>query len=142
MKIADIYVRITGYLIQEIIIHQWRINSQYFMLAHIFPKIIIYTYKREIFLTFMLADGFYITLPLEWVNVEEISKIQCHLYTSKTPLHKSKLQEIFPTYMLVSLWIINSLVPDVQMEDIANIICQLFHYFIQQYHDENRRNLC
>ena len=34
MKIANIYVKITGYMFQEINIHRRRIDIQYYMLAH------------------------------------------------------------------------------------------------------------
>ena len=34
------------------------------------------------------------------------------------------------------------LVTDVYMEDINDIICQIFHYFMQQYHDEKFQHLC
>ena len=65
MKTANIYVRIYGYLIQEINIRFIRINSKHFILAaSVFHDITIDTYKQERFLTFMLADGVYITRPL------------------------------------------------------------------------------
>ena len=48
----------------------------------------IYTYQREVFPTFMLAHGVHITLTLNQVNVEVIAKIQCYIYTRKTPLHE------------------------------------------------------
>ena len=45
MKIANIYVSITGYIFQGIIIHWWRINIQHFMLNHrLFHNISIETY--------------------------------------------------------------------------------------------------
>ena len=71
MKISNIYIRITGYLFQEINIHQWRINIKYSMLDHpIFQKKLIDTYKQEILPPFMLSYGVYITLSLNWVKVK------------------------------------------------------------------------
>ena len=59
-----------------------------FILAYpIFHNILIDTYKREILPTFMLEDGVYITLPMNWLKVEVISNIQCLLSTKKTTLH-------------------------------------------------------
>ena len=72
MKITEIYVRINGYLIQEIIIYgYWKSNQQY-MLDHLFfNEISIYTYRPEIFLTFMLSDGVYITSTLKQLKAEK-----------------------------------------------------------------------
>ena len=39
--------------------------------------------------------------------------------------------------MLESLPIFNGFGSDVQTEYIYDILCQIFHYYIQQYHDEN-----
>ena len=65
MKFFDIYVSITGYLFQVIKIHGCRLNSQHFMSAHlVFHDISIDTKKQERFLKIMLADGVYITFPL------------------------------------------------------------------------------
>ena len=66
MKIAEIYVSITGYLLQFININLSKINSQRVMLAHsLFCDIPIDTYKQEMFPTFILRDVVYITYPLE-----------------------------------------------------------------------------
>ena len=63
MKIADSYVSITGYLMQDIGINRQKVNIQPIMLAHpVFHDISIDTYKQEIFPTFMLANGVNITL--------------------------------------------------------------------------------
>ena len=65
ITIADIYVSISGYIIQEIIIHQCRTNRQHSMLSH--PGLLdisIYTCLQEGLLTFMLEDGVYITRTL------------------------------------------------------------------------------
>ena len=62
IKIDDIYARTTGYLIQHIHVHWCMQNSQHSMFAHPdFNNILIDNYNREILLTFMLADGVYIT---------------------------------------------------------------------------------
>ena len=47
------------------------------MLAHSYFKISFDTYKREIFPTFMLADGIFITRSLDQVHVEVTANIQC-----------------------------------------------------------------
>ena len=108
MKISDIYVIITGYLLQEIILHWWRINSQQYMLDHpVFHDIPIGTYKQKVLKTFMLEYGVYITLSLNWVKVEEISNIQCYLSTRKL-FTKNILQGILSTFMLEYLLILNS----------------------------------
>ena len=61
MKIDDIYVRKTECLLQEININWCRKSNQHSMLAYpVFNRISIYTYKGEIFLTFMLEDDVYI----------------------------------------------------------------------------------
>ena len=43
----------------------------------VFNDITIHSYQHEIFLTLMLANGVYITCPLNIVKLEEISNIQC-----------------------------------------------------------------
>ena len=78
MKIANIYIRISGYLIQGINIHLLRTNSQHFILAApVFHDISFDTYKQERFLIYMLSCSLYITSSLNRVKVEEISNIQC-----------------------------------------------------------------
>ena len=75
---SDTYVRITGYIIQQININWCRKSIQHFMLADSdFNNISIDTYKREIFPTFMLADGEYIIRSLNRLYVEVIDNIQC-----------------------------------------------------------------
>ena len=66
MEISDTYVRITGYLIQEINIHWCRIYSPHYMLdLPVLNAILIDTQKQEIFPTLMLEDSVYITHPLK-----------------------------------------------------------------------------
>ena len=70
---------INGCLLQEINIHQWSINIKHFMLAHpVFHNIPIDTYIPELLPTVMIADADYITLPLNWIKMEEIANIQCY----------------------------------------------------------------
>ena len=69
MKSSNIYVSINGYLLQEINIHGWKINIQYFRLDHpVFHDINIEINKQEIYMTFMLADGVYINHPLDLIS--------------------------------------------------------------------------
>ena len=76
MKISVIYVSIAGYRFHSINIRQQRINSQHCVLAcPVLHNISIDTYKQKILPTIMLADSVYITCPLNWVKVEELSKI-------------------------------------------------------------------
>ena len=42
-----------------------------------FNDVSIDTYRLEIFPTFMLSDGVYITCSLNWENLEVIANIQC-----------------------------------------------------------------
>ena len=66
IEISNIYVRNTGYLLQDININWFRKNSQHSMLASpVFNDIFIYTYKLETLLTFMLAYGAYTTPTLK-----------------------------------------------------------------------------
>ena len=66
IKIADIYVSISGYLLQQINIHQCKKNIQHSMLDHLdFNDMSIEPYKREIFPTLLLAYGVYITHRLK-----------------------------------------------------------------------------
>ena len=78
INFADIYVSITVSLLQQINICWCRNNCQYSMPAHPeFKNIPMENYKREILLTFMLADCLYVTHSLNLANVEVISNIQC-----------------------------------------------------------------
>ena len=62
IKISDIYVSTPVYLLQQISLYQGRNNSQHYMLARPdFKNISIDTYRREMFPTFMLIAGVYIT---------------------------------------------------------------------------------
>ena len=55
MKIADIYVSITGYLYHRITIHRRKINIQHLMLAHtLLLEIPIETHQQERLPTCML----------------------------------------------------------------------------------------
>ena len=77
IKIANIYINITGYLLQLIHFHRCRENIQHSMFDHPdFDNIPIGKYKLEIFTTFMLSDGAYITCSFNWVYVEVIANIQ------------------------------------------------------------------
>ena len=88
MYIASINYGITAYNLQDIHNNCCRKYSYHSMLdLHVFNDISIYTYQGEIFPTFMLADGLYITHALNLVKFEEISKIQCLFPTKETPLH-------------------------------------------------------
>ena len=61
MKIDDIYVRKTECLPVALRLNWCRKINQHYMLAYpVFNRISIYTYKGEIFLTFMLEDDVYI----------------------------------------------------------------------------------
>ena len=72
MKIANIYVRITCYFLQEIDITWRRIDIKYFMLFHhVLYNISIDTYKQEILQKCMLSDGVCISHPLNWSEVEK-----------------------------------------------------------------------
>ena len=65
MKISNIYVSITGYLLKVIDTNWCRKNSQHYMLAYTdFNHNSIDTHKQVIFPTFMLEDGVYITRSL------------------------------------------------------------------------------
>ena len=70
INIAEIYVRTTVSLLQQIHICCYRENIKYYMLAHPdFNNISIDTYKQEILSTFLLANGVYITCSLNQVYV-------------------------------------------------------------------------
>ena len=57
VKISDIYVVITEYLLQDINIYWQLINRQYSMLAHtVSHHVLIETYKQERMPKFMLAN--------------------------------------------------------------------------------------
>ena len=103
MKFSNVYVSITGYLLQQINIHQCKEKSQHYMLAHPdFNKISTDTYKQEIFLTFMLSGVTYITCPLNPVKVEVIANIQCFLPTRKVLLHKKSFpRNITNIYVII-----------------------------------------
>ena len=78
IQIADIYVSTTGYLLHMINIRQYRLNSQHYLLAHHDSnRISIDNYKRNIFPTFMLADGVYNTRSLNLLYMEVLVNIQC-----------------------------------------------------------------
>ena len=105
MKIADIYVSISEYLLRDIDFNWWRGNIQLSMLdLPVFNDILIYTYYHEIFPTFLWANGVYIICLLSLVKVEVMSNIQCQLSTSKTLL-QNKTPKILQ--MLASLVILN-----------------------------------
>ena len=88
IKIANIYVRTTGYILQMIYICWCMENSQHYMLSNPdFNNIPIDHYKWEIFTTFMLSCGIYVTRSLNWLYVEVIANIWCYLYTRKTDFH-------------------------------------------------------
>ena len=71
MEVSDIYVRITGYLFQDINMHWWKEHIQHSMLAiTVLDHIPIYTYQWERSLTCILSDGVYMTHPLNWLKVE------------------------------------------------------------------------
>ena len=89
IKISEICVGITGYLLHHISIHPFSKNIKHSMLAHPnFNNISIENYKREQFPTFVLSDGEYITRSLNLLKVELIANIQCYLSIRKTQLHK------------------------------------------------------
>ena len=92
------------------------------MLAHpYFNDITIDTYKKNIFLTFMLSYGAYITSWLSWVNVEVKANIHCQLYTRKTPLHKKITNN--SQYVCYYLWgYFYNFSPGIYMADISNIV--------------------
>ena len=70
MKISYIYISIVGYLLQVINIRQCREHISPSMLDHPdFNYIPIDTYVWEMYSTFMLSYGVYITHPLNWVKV-------------------------------------------------------------------------
>ena len=83
MKIADIYVIIHGYLLHLNDIHRWRINSQYYMLDHLFSRNFNITIKIYRLPVFRSEDGVSLTSRLNWVKVEEIANIKFYLYTQK-----------------------------------------------------------
>ena len=65
INVVNIYVSITGSLLPQINICGCRENIQNSTPVHSdFNDILIVTYKREIFPTFMLSGGVYITHPL------------------------------------------------------------------------------
>ena len=65
INVTDIYISTSGSLFLQINILPGMINRQHFMLANpVFYKVSTDTYKQERFLTFVLADGVYITYPL------------------------------------------------------------------------------
>ena len=77
MKFSYIYVCITVYIYWEVNIHQWRINSQKFILDHhVFHNISIDIYKQDRLQTFMVSYGNYKTCPLSRLKVVEIANIQ------------------------------------------------------------------
>ena len=85
IKLFDIYVITTGYLLHQINIHHIRKNNQHYMLAYTdLNNISIDNHKQEIFPTFMLADGVYITHSSNQLYVKVISNIQCWIPTYST----------------------------------------------------------
>ena len=76
MEILDIYVNMLGYLLTVIDIHCCREISQFSMFSEPYMNdILIDNYKPETLSVFMLADGVYITLPLNLLKVEVINHI-------------------------------------------------------------------
>ena len=109
IKSSNINVIITGYLFQDINIHQWRINIQHFMLGHPLLNIILNdTYKQEIFPTFRLPYGVHINLLLNIVKVKEIANIKFHISTRKHCSTINYLQGRLSTFLLAPLLIFNS----------------------------------
>ena len=81
IKISNIYVSNTEYLIQQINMFWCRKNRQHYMLAH--PdsnNISIDSYEWERLPTTMLADFVYVTRLLNLIYVEVIANFQCYLY--------------------------------------------------------------
>ena len=88
LKWPTFYARINQYLFQGLNIRWWRIDSQHFILAHTFSNnISIETHTKDWLKTFMLAYGFYMNCPLNWVNMEEIVNILCYLSTRVTLIY-------------------------------------------------------
>ena len=64
-------------------------------------------------------------------------------FSGITLLHNERVYKEYYQHLCYQLRIIyRGLLLFVQMEDIADIVKQIFHYSIQQYHDENFRHLC
>ena len=87
ITISDIYVRTTVYLLQVIYIRWCRGNIQFSMSANSdFKNISMDNYKQELLTQFMLSLCVFVTSSLNILYVEVISKINCHLSTSKAQL--------------------------------------------------------
>ena len=77
-----------------------------------------------------------------------IPKIQCYIFTRKSPLLRNKnCQEIFTTNMVACLDIHNSFFLDIYIDNTADMICHIYHlhlhqYYIKQQHYRNCRPLC
>ena len=65
-------------------------------------------YQQEVFPTFMLSDGAYITFPFTTVNVKVIPNNQNYVLTRKIPLNENNPQGIFPKCMFAFFVIIYS----------------------------------
>ena len=109
MKINDIYDRVNGYLLQVFNIHWCKKNLQHYMLAlPYFNYISIMTFRREIFLTFMVEDGAYITRLMKWLKLDLIAKTKYIFLEGKFRLTKKYFQ-----------W------------NISNIYVSIFGYYLQ-----------
>ena len=76
IKIYDIYVRTTGFLLQPIDFFRCKKHSQHSMLANPdFKNILIHYLKQEILQTFMLAFCLYITSSFTIIYLEVIANI-------------------------------------------------------------------
>ena len=132
IKISDIYVNTTGFLLQLINFRRCRKNSQHSMLANPdFNNISIDDYKQYILPKFMFELCVFVTSSLTILYVEVIDNIKYYIFTRKHSFTK-KSQGISPTIMLASFKILNIFVSDIYIDDIADMIYQLQHLHLYQ----------